>query len=412
MGSKYCRTTKSGGMIMKKIDFIQELNERILPFWTNLLDRENGGFYGKVDFQLNVDPNSPKGGVIGARHLWSFSGAYLLTQAEQYLEAATHAYQFLKEKLWDHEHGGIYWLVDYKGRQIISEKHVYAQSFAIYGLSEYAKASGNNEALELAITLFHMLEERCYSPENKGYNEEFTIDWKLKDNELLNEGLGTVYTTNSHLHLLEAYTNLYSVWPEKHLLKRIDHLLDLFSEKIFDRQQHFCHVAFDEKWNRTKNTFSYGHDIETSWLLTETLDVTKLDRPDVLEINKQMAIKVAEEGIAEDGSIFDAKIDGMVNKTRVWWGQAEAVIGFYNAYQLTQDEKFIQFSANAWNYIKTYIHDPRPGGEWFSRIDEGGNPISSLRSKKYTTPENISDSWKGLYHNSRMCYEMIRRLPE
>jgi mannobiose 2-epimerase len=397
---------------LKKSDFIKELHEVILPFWLKLVDHENGGSYGTVDYNLAVHKDSPKGGVVGARHLWSYSGAYLLTKEEKYLEAATHSYQFLKNGLWDATNGGIYWLVDYKGDPLIPTKHIYAQSFAIYGLSEYVKASGSDEAKNLAIEIFHMLEEKCFSAERNGYLEEFTVDWHPKENELLNEGRGTLFTTNSTLHLLEAYTNLYSVWPDEKLLGKINFLLDLFYNKIYHYNGHFCQVSFDANWNALNDKFSYGHDIETSWLLTETLQVTKLNRPDIVEMNKQIAYKVASEGIDTDGSIYDAKADGVVHKTRVWWAQAEAVIGFYNAYQLTNDKQFNSFSERAWEYIQEKLHDPRPNSEWFSRVDENGEVISSLRSDRYETAENIADPWKGFYHNSRMCYEMIARLPE
>lgn len=396
---------------MKKNDFINELDQRILPFWLKLMDKENGGYYGVVDYQLTLHPEGPKGGVIGARHVWSYSAAYLLEKKANYLDAATHAYHFLKTILWDSQNGGIYWLVDYKGEPIITSKHIYAQSFALYGLSEYVKATNDSEALALAISIFHIIEEKCYSPSHQGYFEEFTIDWTRKENELLNEGEGTTFTTNSHLHLLEAYTNLYAVWPNKDLLEKINHLLNIFYSKIYDQKEHYCHVAFDENWNRVTNTFSFGHDIETSWLLTETLEVTQLNRPDITEMNKQIAAKVAAEGIAEDGSLLDARVNGEIHTTRVWWAQAEAVIGFYNAFQLTKDEKYLILSMNVWNYIQLNIHDSRSGGEWYSRINEEGVPISSLRSDKDDTVGNIADAWKGFYHNSRMCYEMIRRLP-
>lgn len=396
---------------MKKIDFINELNQRILPFWLKLMDKENGGYYGVVDYQLTPHPESPKGGVIGARHLWSYSAAYLSEKKASYLEAATHAYHFLKTSLWDPQNGGIYWLVDYKGEPINATKHIYAQSFALYGLSEYVKAANDSEALALAISTFHMIEEKCYSPLHQGYFEEFTIDWDRKTNELLNEGEGTIFTTNSHLHLLEAYTNLYTVWPNKDLLKKINHLLNIFYSKIYNHEAHYCYVAFDEEWNRVTNTFSYGHDIETSWLLTETLRVTQLNRPDITEMNKQIANKVATEGVAEDFSLLAARVNGKLDKTRIWWAQAEAVIGFFNAFELTQDEKYLTLSISVWDYIQRHIHDPRLGGEWYARINEEGEPISSLRSDKDNTSGNIADAWKGFYHNSRMCYEMIRRLP-
>ena len=396
---------------MKKSDFSNELNHRILPFWLKLMDQENGGYYGVVDYQLTLRLEGPKGGVIGARHLWSYSAAYLVEKNTVYLDAATHAYHFLKTSLWDSQNEGIYWLVDYKGEPTIESKHIYAQSFALYGLSEYVKATNDSEALALAISIFHIIEVKCYSPSHQGYFEEFTVDWKRKANELLHEGEGTIFTTNSHLHLLEAYTNLYAVWPNEDLLKKIDHLLTIFYSKIYDQEEHYCHVAFDEEWNRVTNTFSYGHDIETSWLLTETLAVTQLNRPDIAEMNKQMAAKVAAEGIAEDFSLLDARVNGKIHDTRVWWAQAEAVIGFYNAFELTQDDKYLTLSIGVWDYIQQHIHDPRPGGEWYSRINEEGEPISSLRSDKDEVSGNIADAWKGFYHNSRMCYEMIRRLP-
>lgn len=397
---------------MKKYEFLKELNDTILPFWIKLLDYENGGSYGTVDYNLHLYKESPKGGVIGARHLWAYSSAYIITKEETYIRAAEHSYQFLINSLWDAENSGIYWLVDYMGNPLISTKHIYAQSFAIYGLSEYVKASKNEEALKRAIDLFYLIEETCYSEKHGGYFEEFTIDWHQKENELLNEGSGAIFTTNSHLHLLEAYTNLYSVWPSEHLLGRITHLLDLFRTKIYNEKGYYCQVSFDNNWIPTKDTYSYGHDIETSWLLTATLQVTKLNRPDIIEMNKHIAYRVATEGIDADGSIYDALSNGMVNKTRVWWAQAEAVIGFYNAYQLTNDEIFITYSEKVWNYIQEKIHDPRPNGEWYSRIDEKGEIISSMRSEKYQTPENIADSWKGFYHNGRLCYEMLRRLPD
>ncbi len=397
---------------LEKVEFKKELNERILPFWIKLLDYDNGGSYGIVDYDLTLHKDSPKGGVVGARHLWSYSGAYLLTKDEKYLRAAEHSYHFLINALWDQEHKGIYWLVDYLGQPLIATKHIYAQSFAIYGLSEYVKASDNKEALTYAIDLFHLLEDTCFSTTYGGYIEEFTQDWIQTEHHLLNEGASAVFTTNSHLHLLEAYTNLYSVWPDRQLLSKINYLLDLFYSKIYHPTEHVCRVAFDENWQPTKEAYSYGHDIETSWLLTETLNITGLDRPDIVEMNKQIAYKVAAEGIDSDGSIYDAKKEGNIHKTRVWWAQAEAVIGFYNAYQLTKDEQFIQLSERAWNYIQKKIHDPRTGGEWFSRLDEHGEIISSLRNNQYQTPENIADSWKGFYHNGRMCYELIKRLPE
>jgi len=395
---------------MKKIEFIEELENRILPFWLNLVDKENGGFYGVVDYNLKVHTDAHKGGVLGARNLWTFSAAYQYKENPAYLEAAHHAYDFLKNKLLDPVNGGMYWLVDYQGNPVNSTKHVYAQSFALYGLSEYYKVSKEESVLALAKDLYELIEEKCYSDEFGGYLEEFHADWTKKENVLLNEGADASFTTNSHLHIIEAYTNLYSVWPDKTLLGRINHLLDIFQSKIFDDKNHYCQTAFDQNWHPTKDTFSFGHDIETSWLLTETLEVTHLDRPDIVEINQLMALQVSREGLAEDGAVMDCKKNGVIHPTRVWWGQAEAVIGFHNAYTLTEVPNYLTYSENAWNYIKQYILDDREGGEWYARIDEEGEVISSFHDEKFQSPGDIVDSWKCPYHNARMCLEMIKRL--
>lgn len=392
---------------MKKSDFDAELRKRILPFWIRLIDYENGGFYGTVDFHLNIDPNSPKGGVIGARHLWSFSTVYEYTKDVQHLEMARHAYEFLKNKLWDPVNGGIYWLVDYQGNPLIPVKHIYAQSFALYGLSEYTRVTKDLEALEQAVSLFHLIEKKCFDSVSGGYFEEFSTDWQPKNNEILGEGRSAVFTTNSHLHLLEAYTNLYRVWPNPSLLEKVHHLLDLFQDKIFNNQEHYCHVAFQRNWEPVNDTFSFGHDIETSWLVADTLDKIGADRPKIDIINKQIAAKVAAEGMAGDGSLLDAKVKGKVLPVRVWWVEAEAVIGFYNAFQLTGNKDYISLSESVWHYIQKSFLDPRPNGEWYARLDENGHPTSNQ-----IISANIADEWKGCYHNTRMCLEMIKRLPE
>lgn len=382
--------------------FVKELAERILPFWLNLLDIEYGGSYGKVDSNLQVHKKCSKGGVVSARHLWGYSNAYLTLKDEKYLLAAEHSYKFLTEHLIDRKNGGIYWEVEYDGTTLIDTKHIYAQSFAIYGLSEYYQISQNEEALELAKNIYQLIEEKCYTEKLDGYFEEFTVNWECKDNTLIDGTKGAVFTTNSHLHLLEAYTNLYRVWKDEVLLSRIEHLLDIFITKIYHHKEYYCQVVFDKYWNPLKDTYSYGHDIETSWLLTETLEITELTRPDVTKMNIQIAYRVASEGIDRDGSIYHEIENKLVNKKRVWWAQAEAIVGFYNAYQLTNDDKFFRCSENTWKYIQENFNDVRENSEWFARINKDGEIILG----------NIADNWKGFYHNARMYSEMMKRLGE
>ena len=379
----------------------RELTQHILPFWTKLVDKENGGFYGVVDYDLNVDKKADKGGIVASRFLWTYSAAYRVTRDEKYLAIADHLYDFLVKKLYDQEYNGLYWMVDFKGNPKDTRKHVYTQSFGIYAFSEYYRATNHLEALEMAKKLYFLIEENGFNTENNAYKEEFNREWIEIPNEMLSEnGVMADITMNTHIHVLEAYTTLYKAWPNEGLKARLENLLQILFDKIYDQDSKFLGVFFDKNWKNLLAIKSFGHDIEASWLIDETLKAIGSEKPEYVQMVMDIAHNIADYAMQEDGSLINEQVDDEVDQTRVWWVQAEAAVGFMNAYQRSNDEKFLTLATNLWNYIKNNIIDSRENGEWYWSIEPDGTP--SVR--------NIGDPWKASYHNGRFCLEIIERV--
>ncbi|WP_068619886.1 AGE family epimerase/isomerase [Paenibacillus tuaregi] len=384
-----------------KTEVSRELHEHILPFWSALKDDTYGGFYGEVNYGLQTDQEADKGGIAASRILWAFSSAYVVTKQEKYLPYATHAYKFLKDKVIDHEFRGLYWMVDYQGNPKDTRKHVYTQSFGIYALSEYYKASGDAEALDLAKQLFHLVEELGFDAEINAYKEEFDRHWKETPNEMLSEnGVIADITMNTHIHVLEAYTNLFTVWPDSKVRSALENLLEILYSKVYNAETKFLGVFFDSKWNSLLDLKSFGHDIEASWLMDQTLRTLKLDKPEYVQMVIDIAYNIADHAMLEDGSMMNEQEGDHLDKTRVWWVQAEAIVGFYNAYERTQDSRFLKLADQLWSYIKNNLVDKRNGGEWYWSIEPDGTP----------TAREINGAWKCPYHNSRFCLEIIERV--
>ncbi|HOL39840.1 MAG TPA: AGE family epimerase/isomerase [Dictyoglomaceae bacterium] len=383
-----------------KKEVSEHLTNKIIPFWEKLIDKENGGFIGYVDFDLKKDSYAPKGGVLTSRILWFFSASYNLLKDEELLIYADHAYKFLSEKLWDDKNKGIYWMVDYKGNPIEKRKHVYCQAFGIYALSEYYKATNKKDSLNLALEIYKILEERC--KDGYAYKEEFDEAWNPKDNRTISEyGIVCEKSMNSLLHILEAYTNLYTAWQENALKKNLEWLVRLFKDKILNSKTKHMGVFFDRELNSIIDAISYGHDIEASWLLDEALKYLddKELKEEMAKTNLEIAKVVIQEAF-ENGSLLNEKVRGRLDKTRIWWVQAEAFLGFLNAYEKSKDPIFSKVVTEEWEFIKNYLIDKRSEGEWFSKLDENYIPI----------PAPIVEPWKCPYHNGRMCIETIKRL--
>jgi mannobiose 2-epimerase len=388
----------------------KELLGNILPFWMrHTVDRENGGFYGTIGCDLQVEKESPRAAVINARILWTYSAACRLYGAP-YREMADWAYDYIVKRFWDAEHGGVYWMLDYQGNPINDRKQIYAQAFAAYGMAEYFRATGKPESLELAQRLFHLIEKHSYDPEWKGYLEARGRDWSaLADLRLSEKDLNSPKSMNTHLHVMEAYTNLLRVWKHPELRAKHKELLEVTMDRIVNNSTGHFKLFFDNQWNSLTDHISFGHDIEGSWLILEAAEV--LGDPKLIERARTLAVTMAravyKEGLDQDGSLFyEADSAGMmIDPNKHWWAQAEAVVGFYNAYQVSGERRFADEAYRVWEYIEEKIVD-RVHGEWHAKLKPRGTP--------YTEKEDgdacLVGPWKCPYHNSRVCYEMIERL--
>ncbi len=412
------------------------VENNILRFWLDkMVDDEHGGFYGRIDGSEVLHPEAEKGAILNARILWSFSAAYRVLGNPEYLEAATRAKDYIIDHFIDKEYGGVYWSLDYLGNPLDTKKQFYAIGFAIYGMSEYARATGDREALECALQLFDSIEEHAFDSEYNGYIEACTREWgKIADMRLSELDANYPKSQNTHLHIIEPYANLYrclkefqastlcdyvpvigSVLPidvavPQETLLRVEgalrNIIGIFTDCILNPETHHLDLFFEMDWTRGAGHLeSYGHDIECSWLMHEAalvlgdVDVLAKVEPIVREV-----AKASEKGLRPDGSmIHEANLDtGHVDDDLHWWVQAENVVGWYNLYQHFGDEQALERAFQGWNYIKTQIID-WDNGEWhWSR-----HPDGSLN-----TVDDKAGFWKCPYHNSRMCLEIIERTSE
>ena len=384
---------------------IRELNDNILGFWLKFgLDSQTGGFVGRMHNDLTIEVDAPQGLILNSRLLWTFAAAYRTTQKEQYLEAAHRAYHHLGQYFHDKKHNGYYWMLDSEGKPIDTKKKIYGQAFMIYALSEYYRVKQDENILEQAKNLYELIEHHSLDREYGGYFEAYEQNWEMAEDLRLSEiDMNEKKSMNTHLHILEAYTNLYRVWSVEPLKISIKQLLQLFTAHIIDSETKHFKLFFDETWQSKTNRISYGHDIEGSWLLFEAAEViqdqTWVEK--IAKISVEMAEAVLKEGIEPDGAIIYESDPGVhVDKDKHWWPQAESVVGFLNAFQLVTLDKYLAASLNAWQFIQTYIADHNKG-EWFWRVDKDGTP--------YQEDWKISE-WKGPYHNARACMELIQRL--
>lgn len=378
------------------------LQKVIIPFWKGLCDKEHGGYYGYVDSELRVKQDAVKGCILNSRILWFFSNASLALNSEECLRYARHAYEFLRKNFIDNKYGGVYWSVNCDGSVNDSAKHVYNQAFAIYALSSYYEAAGDEDALNTAWDLYWLTEGRCRDGE--GYNEAFSRDFTPVDNEQLSEnGVMAQRTMNTLLHVFEAYTQLYRVTGDERVGKRIREILGLFEKYVYNPKLCRQEVFFDREWNTLIDLHSYGHDIEASWLLDlgcRVLDDEKLgEKADLM--TSSMARQVYKSAYRNNSLRYECE-RGTENEMRVWWVQAEAVVGFFNAWEKSPDAGiFLEAACDIWNFIMENIVDSRDGSEWFEEVDQYGAP---------NVKKPIADPWKCPYHNGRMCLELIKRI--
>ncbi|HKG05210.1 MAG TPA: AGE family epimerase/isomerase [Pedobacter sp.] len=379
--------------------------KNILTYWMEYTpDHVNDGFYGQISSNNEVVHDAARGAVLNARILWSFSGAYNLSPDERYLNMADRAYRYIAAHFLDKNYGGVYWTVDAAGNPLDTKKQIYAIAFTIYAFSEYFMASGHEVAREHAVDLYRDLVKYSLDTERGGYYEAFSRTWEpIADLRLSDKDANEKKTMNTHLHVLEAFTNLYRIWPDEELKLRILELLHDFTSHIIDPETGHLRLFFNENWNSRSAVISFGHDIEAAWLLLEAAEV--IDDREWTERLKVLAVKMAHaaaEGLDADGGLWYERDSSSTHiiKEKHWWVQAEAMVGFYNAWQISSEPLFLGHAEKGWKFIKAHIIDHEQG-EWFWGIQEDGSLMPG---------EDKAGLWKCPYHNSRACIELIRRI--
>ncbi|HWA84916.1 MAG TPA: AGE family epimerase/isomerase, partial [Opitutus sp.] len=369
-----------------------ELRGNILPFWLkNARDRKRGGFYGEIDAPAVVHPDAPRGALLTARVLWTFSAAYRRYHDQAYLEMARWAYDDLLAHFWDKENGGLYWRVSADGAPLDQRKIIYVQAFGIYGLAEYHRATGDQAPLDRAIELYRLMEKYAHDREHLGYFEEFTRDWKVsRDRGENHSAMGSLgqKSQNVHIHILEAYTNLLRAWPDEGLKKNQHELIGVLLTKIFDTSNNHLRLFLDEDWTPRSDTWSFGHDIEFSWLLVEATEA--LGDKDLVAIANALAVQIARTtkgaGVDPDGGVLgEGGPKGLTDTFKEWWPQAEAATGFLNAYQITHQKPYLAQSEQSWKFIETHLVD-HEHGDWFRGVSRDGKKVSPVKVSFWKCP--------------------------
>ena len=382
-----------------------ELRDGLLPFWTSTaVDREKGGFFGRIDANGRQDPSAGKGLVLNARILWSFSALQRRWPDPLVREMADRAYHYLVDHFLDPEHSGMFWEVDCNGRELQGRKQTYGQVFGIYGLAEYYRATGERKALELAERLFEDIEAHALDPASGGYWEARGRGWEpIEDIRLSDVDMNAPFSMNTHLHLLEAYTGLVRASDEPRHRERLRAVLEIMLDRIIDPETGHLILFHDERWRPMSGVVSYGHEIEANWLLCEAAEV--VGDATLVERAKAAAVRLAESVLAagydhaNGGIYYELSPGGELDTEKHWWAQAEGVVGFLNAYQLSGRIEFLDAALKTWDFIDAHVID-RALGEWRNRVTAQGEPIPAL---------NLVDVWKCPYHNTRAMLEISER---
>ncbi|MCV9928289.1 AGE family epimerase/isomerase [Flavobacterium sp. LS1R49] len=378
--------------------------DNILKYWSKkTIDTKNGGFIGEINNQDIIIDNADKGSVLNARILWTFSSSYQITQKEAHKKIAKRAFEYLSEYFYDSEYGGLFWSINYDTTPKDTKNQIYALAFAIYGLSEYYAISKDDKALEIAINLYLEIQKHSYDPINKGYYEAFTRDWKsIADLRLSDKDANEKKTMNTHLHIVEAYANLFKVWKDKTLQSDIIELLETIETHFINTETGHLRLFFDENWKEKPDVISYGHDIEAAWLLLQCAKIA--ENENLIARYKKYAVLLTDatfEGIDSDGGLwyeYDPETNELIAEKH-WWPQAELLIGFFNTYEITEEEKYLNVVYKNWGFIKKYILDSK-NGEWHWGIHKDYSLIE----------KDKAGFWKCPYHNGRACIELINRI--
>ena len=380
--------------------------DNILNWWEkNTLDEENGGFIGQIDFDMTKHPEADKALVLNTRILLTYSAAYRFFKKPEYLKLADRAYNYVVEKFYDPKNVGVYWMVDKTGKPLNTRNQIFGLAFAAAVLAEYYRATEKKEALDIAMKLFDSIEKHSLDPKYNGYLDAFSQDWAvLQDMRLSPTDKNEPKTMNTHLHILIGYACLYRVHKDERVGKALKNLIELFFDKIIDTERGALNLFFDVDWTHKSDNDSYGHDMETSWLLWDAVNV--LGDEEIIKKARPIVIKMVEHslkcGYDKDGGLMlGGKDEKVSDPNKCWWGQTETVIALLNAYQMTKEEKYLDDALLTWDFCKKYLIDHKDG-EWHGKVSKDDHTPF--------TDEVKAGAWKCPYHNSRMCMEVAERV--
>ena len=401
----------------------QELTKDILPYWEkHARDKATGGFYGSIDNSNKYNAKEERSIVMVSRFLWTYSAAARLLKDSSYMDMADWAYRYLAKSFCDTYYGGVFWSVKADGKPLVQRKQIYGNAFALYALSEYAAAvleikkeeTPAQLIMNQALSLFTLLEKHARDSKQGGYWEALSQEWKpTAQTKLSEKDIDCDKSMNTNLHVMEAYTNLYRnlpvVFPQKknerkEIGQALEDLISVHTSRILNKKDFHLDLYFNKNWKQTgKDEISYGHDIEASWLLWEA--ATELGKKSLLSSLKSIVIAIADKSLHEGydsatGGFENTMLNGKKDSTRIWWNQAEALNGFYNAWEITGREDFAQAVEGVWNWIMTKQKDS-VHGDWFAAVSKDGIP-----DKK----ELKGGNWKTSYHNARCCMELMKRM--
>ena len=383
-----------------------DLRGNILPFWMDkVVNRDAGCYFGSLTNDLAVDPGAERGALLTTRILWTYSAAFARYRDPAHLAMADLACGDLQAHFHDPKFGGYWWSVAADGTVLRDRKQVYGQAFAVYALAEYHAATGRREPLDLAVDAFRLIEGHARA-RHGGYLEAFGRAWEpIADMRLSEVDLNEPKSQNTHLHVMEAYTRLLSVWPDPAVRSALAELVKLMLDRIVNPMSGHLGLFFAEDWALRSPLISYGHDIEAAWLLTWAAEA--LGDPELIARIRPLAVKIAAvtlaEGVDADGGVYNqGGPGGLTDTNKEWWPQAEAVVGFLNAYQISRDERFLSAALRTWDFIEKRLIDRRRG-EWLRGVTRDGRVLEKELKVSF---------WKCPYHNGRTGLEATRRLGE
>lgn len=383
----------SEALLQMANDFQQELTGNILPFWQkNLPNNTNSSFYGVIDAQGKVIPDSARSVLLSSEILWAFSAADAEIPNPDYKTLAAYAFADLEKNFQDKKYGGVYWSVDGNGKPAESHKQVYAQAMAILAYCEYART--NKPALAQAKALYQLLEKYARDKTQGGYYQTLAQDWSKGDvTDSVNSGAAK--TLKTQLQVLQAYSRLLALWPNPELKKNHLALINLLQTKTYNSKTGHFDLSFSDNWKAQSDAISNGLDQETAWSLVIAARVQ--DEEQLIKQTEQLALKVAAAGLKNlDGT------GGLVNSpkdtNKDWWAQGEALVSFLTAYQISGDTQYLMGAMRNWGFIKAHLVHPQ--GDWYWGTDTAGKQRIEPRANLF----------KGPFHNGRAMLEAAYRL--